>query len=198
MIISENLLFSYGAELQNYHSGDTIIEEDSTPKYYFQIKSGTVKLSSFLEDGKEFIHGIPFDGHCFAETYLFTEKKYAVNAIAITDCEIIRFEKKRLTDLLLEKPDLILKVYSYTADRMHYRYLTSAPFSFKDPMTKLHILMRHIKDHFGFKEKFSFPVPYTRQQLASLTGMRIETVIRAIKKMEKQNVLKIDNSKIYI
>uniref|UniRef100_A0AAU6WMF0 Helix-turn-helix domain-containing protein n=2 Tax=Chryseobacterium TaxID=59732 RepID=A0AAU6WMF0_9FLAO len=81
---------------------------------------------------------------------------------------------------------------------MHYRYLTSAPFSFKDPMTKLHILMRHIKDHFGFKEKFSFPVPYTRQQLASLTGMRIETVIRAIKKMEKQNVLKIDNSKIYI
>ncbi|WP_146942853.1 hypothetical protein [Chryseobacterium hagamense] len=55
MIISENLLFSYGAELQNYHSGDFIIEEDGTPKYYFQIKYGTVKLSSFLEDGKEYL-----------------------------------------------------------------------------------------------------------------------------------------------
>ncbi|KAA0127052.1 Crp/Fnr family transcriptional regulator [Chryseobacterium sp. SN22] len=198
MIISENLLFSHGAELQNYHSGDFIIEEDSTPKYYFQIKSGTVKLSSFLEDGKEFIHGIPFDGYCFAETYLFTDKKYAVNAIAITDCEIIRLERIRFTDLLLQQPQLILDLYSFTADRMHYRFVTSAPFFFKDPVTKLHILMKYIKAHFGFKDQFSFPIPYTRQQLASLTGMRIETVIRAIKKMEKQEVLKIDNSKIYI
>ncbi|GAA5085898.1 hypothetical protein GCM10023210_07150 [Chryseobacterium ginsengisoli] len=198
MIICENLLFSHGAELQNYHSGEFIIKEDSTAKYYLQIKSGTVKLSSFLEDGKEFIHGIPFDGHCFAETYLFHERKYAINAIAVTDCEIIKLEKNKLIDLLLEKPELILNVYSYTADRMHYRYITSGPFSFKDPITKLHLVMDHIKDHFGFKEKFSFPIPYTRQQLASLTGMRIETVIRAIKKMEKQNILKIDNSKIYI
>ncbi|MFC3158917.1 transcriptional regulator, Crp/Fnr family [Chryseobacterium arachidis] len=198
MIICENLLFSHGAELQNYTSGEYVFEEDSTPKYYFQIKTGTVKLSSFLEDGKEFIHGIPFDGHCLAETYLFHDKKYAINAIAITECEIIRLEKGKLIGLLLEKPELIMNVYSYTADRMHYRYLISAPFSFKDPVTKLHLIMNHVKAHFGFQEEFSFPIPYTRQQLASLTGMRIETVIRAIKKMEKQNILKIDNSKIYI
>lgn len=198
MIIDENLLFSHGAELQKYTSGEFIIEEDSTPKYYLQIKTGTVKLSSFLEDGKEFIHGIPFDGHCFAETYLFHDRKYAINAIAITESEIIKLEKNKLIDLLLQKPELIINIYSYTADRMHYRYITSAPFSFKDPVTKLHLLMRHVKDHFGFKDKFSFPVPYTRQQLASLTGMRIETVIRAIKKMEQQNILKIDNTKIYI
>lgn len=198
MILSENLLFSHGAELQNYNSGDYIIEEGSTPKYYLQIKSGTVKLSSFLEDGKEFIHGIPIDGHCFAETYLFNDRKYALNAIAITYCEVIRLEKNKLMNLLLGKPELIFKIFSYTADRMHYRYLTSASFFFKDPVTKLHILMKHIKDHFGFKDQFSFPIPYTRQQLAAITGMRIETVIRAIKKMEKQNLLKIDNSKIYI
>jgi CRP-like cAMP-binding protein len=198
MIICENLLFSHGAELQSYHSGEHIFKEESTPKYYLQIKSGTVKLCSFLEDGKEFIHGIPFDGHCFAETYLFLDKKYAISAIAVTDCEIIKLEKSRIIQLLLENPELIINIYSYTADRMHYRYLTSAPFSFKDPITKLNLIMNHIKAHFGFKEKFSFPVPYTRQQLASLTGMRIETVIRAIKKMEKQNILKIDNSKIYI
>jgi CRP-like cAMP-binding protein len=198
MIISENLLFSHGAELQNYNSGEFIFEEGSIPKYYFQIKSGTVKLSSFLEDGKEFIHGIPFDGHCVAETYLFNNKNYAVNAIAVTDCSIIKLEKKRLIELVLKNPELILNMYSYTADRMHYRYIVSAPFSFKDPLTKLHLIMNHVKAHFGFKEKFSFLIPYTRQQLASLTGLRIETVIRTIKKMEKQNLVKIDNSKIYI
>lgn len=198
MIICENLLFSHGAELHNYNSGDYIFAEDSTPKYYLQIKSGTVKLSSFLEDGKEFIHGMPFDGHCLAETYLFHDQKYAVNAIALTDCEIIKLEKNKLMEMLKEQPELFFKMYSYTADRMHYRYIIAAPFSFKDPLTKLHLIMNHVKSHFGSQEKFSYHVPYTRQQLASLTGMRIETVIRAIKKMEKQNMLKIDGTKIFI
>lgn len=198
MIICENLLFSHGAELQHYNSGDYIFKEESTPKYYLQIKTGTVKLSSFLEDGKEFIHGIPFDGHCLAETYIFHNKKYAVSGVAITDCEIIRLEKGKFLKLLLEKPELLLSVYSYTADRMRYRHITAAPFSFRDPITKLTLIMSHVKAHFGFEEQFSFVVPYTRQQLASLTGMRIETVIRAIKKMEQQNMVKIDNSKIYV
>ncbi|WP_294248945.1 Crp/Fnr family transcriptional regulator [uncultured Chryseobacterium sp.] len=198
MIICENLLFSHGAELHNYNSGDYIFAEDSTPKYYLQIKSGTVKLSSFLEDGKEFIHGMPFDGHCLAETYLFHDQKYAVNAIALTDCEIIKLEKNKLMEMLKEQPELFFKMYSYTADRMHYRYIIAAPFSFKDPLTKLHLIMNHVKSHFGSQEKFSYHIPYTRQQLASLTGMRIETVIRAIKKMEKQNMLKIDGTKIFI
>jgi CRP-like cAMP-binding protein len=198
MIICENLLFSHGAELQNYTPGEYVFEEDSTPKYYLQIKSGTVKLSSFLEDGKEFIHGIPWDGHCLAETYLFNNKKYAVNAIAITDCEIIRLEKTKLMEMLKKKPDLFFKMYAYTADRMHYRYIIAAPFSFQDPLAKLHLIMSHVKEHFGFKEKFSCPIPYTRQQLASLTGMRIETVIRTIKKMEKQDLLRIDGTKIFI
>lgn len=198
MIICENLLFSHGAELHNYNSGDYIFAEDSTPKYYLQIKSGTVKLSSFLEDGKEFIHGMPFDGHCLAETYLFHDRKYAVNAIALTECEIIRLEKNKLMEMLKEQPELFFKMYSYTADRMHYRYIIAAPFSFKDPLTKLHLIMSHVKSNFGSQEKFSYHIPYTRQQLASLTGMRIETVIRAIKKMEQQNMLKIDGTKIFI
>ncbi|WP_034752494.1 Crp/Fnr family transcriptional regulator [Chryseobacterium daeguense] len=198
MIISENLLFSHGAELQNYNSGEYIIEEGSTPKYYFQIKTGTVKLSSFLEDGKEFIHGIPFDGHCFVETYLFNDKKYAVNAITVTDCEIIRFEKNKFIELMLKNPEILLNVYAYTADRMHYRYVIAGPFAFQDPLIKLEVLINHLKNFYKVEEKYSFAIPYTRQQLASLTGLRIETVIRTIKKMEKLGVVKIDNSKIYI
>lgn len=40
-------------------------------------------------------------------------------------------------------------------------------------------------------------IPFTRRQLANLTGLRWETVIRTVKKMEKENVLKIKNGKIY-
>ena len=40
-------------------------------------------------------------------------------------------------------------------------------------------------------------VPLTRQQMANLTGLRVETVIRTIKLMEKNNLLKIKKGLIY-
>ncbi|MDV3508388.1 hypothetical protein CMU89_00875 [Elizabethkingia anophelis] len=46
------------------------------------------------------------------------------------------------------------------------------------------------------KKPFSFPIPLTRQQMANFTGLCVETVIRTLKKMEIDNLLKIHNSKI--
>ncbi|MGL6126561.1 helix-turn-helix domain-containing protein [Chryseobacterium artocarpi] len=39
--------------------------------------------------------------------------------------------------------------------------------------------------------------PLTRQQLASLTGLCVETVIRTIKQMKKDQIVKIEKKKIY-
>ncbi|HAO26529.1 MAG TPA: Crp/Fnr family transcriptional regulator, partial [Chryseobacterium indologenes] len=44
---------------------------------------------------------------------------------------------------------------------------------------------------------YSFLIPYTRQQIATLTGLRVETVIRYVKKMEEQKLVKLDSTKIY-
>ncbi|MDQ1095275.1 MULTISPECIES: Crp/Fnr family transcriptional regulator [Chryseobacterium] len=197
MVICENLLFSHGAKIQNYKSGEFIFHEGSSTKFYFQIKTGTVKLTNFHEDGKEFIHGLPFEGHCFGETYLFTDKEYAVNAIAVTECDIIKVEKSRFHDLISQKPGLMLSIYRYTADRMHYKYVMSAPLSMMNPFTRLKKFFDHIKVYFGYKEPYSFFIPYTRQQLAAITGLRTETVIRTIKKMEREKLVRLDNSKIY-
>ena len=47
-------------------------------------------------------------------------------------------------------------------------------------------------------ENKPFMVELSRQQLADLTGLRVETVIRTIKQLEKQEYLKIIEGKIYL
>ncbi|UKB81993.1 Crp/Fnr family transcriptional regulator [Chryseobacterium sp. MEBOG06] len=197
MIINEDLLLSHGAKLEKYNAADYIFEEGTAAKYYFQIKYGTVKLNTFLEDGKEFVHGIPFDGHCIGESYLFTGHNYAVNAIAVTSCEIIKIPKDKLLQILLENPLLMLELNKYTAERLHFRYMISSFLVISDPIVKLEKLFDHIKGYFGFEEAYSFLVPYTRQQIATLTGLRVETVIRYIKKMNELKLVKLDSTKIY-
>lgn len=197
MIICEDLLFSRGAILEKYDAADIIFKEGTIAKYYFQIRHGTVKLNTFLEDGKEFVHGLPFDGHCIGESYLFTDHHYAINAIAITDCEIIKISKAKFLQILLEKPDLMLEINKYMADRMHFRFMISSFLAISDPIVKLMKLFDHIKSYFGFEEAYSFLIPYTRQQIATLTGLRVETVIRYVKKMQEQELVKIESTKIY-
>lgn len=197
MVINKDLLFSHGATLENYEAGDAVFQEGTAAKYYFQIRNGTVKLNTFLEDGKEFVHGLPFDGHCIGESYLFTEHHYAINAIAVTHCEIIKISKTKILEILLEKPELMLEINKYMADRMHFRFMISSFLAISDPIIKLMKLFDHIKKYFGFEEPYSFLVPYTRQQIATLTGLRVETVIRYVKKMEEQKMVKIESTKIY-
>ena len=43
----------------------------------------------------------------------------------------------------------------------------------------------------------SYMVEITRQQIADLTGLRVETVIRAIKSLEKKGELFIKNRKVF-
>ncbi len=197
MIICEDLLFSHGAQLEKYNAADYIFQEGVVAKYYFQIRTGTVKVNTFLEDGKEFVHGFPFEGHCIGESYLFTGHHYAVNAIAVTSCEIIKTPKNSFLQILLERPALMLELNNYTADRLHFRYLISSFLAISDPIVKLQKLFDHIKKYFGFEEVYSFPIPYTRQQIATLTGLRVETVIRYVKKMHEQKLVKLDSTKIY-
>ena len=39
-------------------------------------------------------------------------------------------------------------------------------------------------------------MPFTRQQLADMTGLRVETVVRTVKTMEQQGALEIADGKI--
>lgn len=62
---------------------------------------------------------------------------------------------------------------------------------------KLIALLDHLKSKQSNTAPFSFMVPLTRQEMANLTGLCVETTIKRIKKMEKENLLKIVNRKIY-
>ena len=43
-----------------------------------------------------------------------------------------------------------------------------------------------------------YKVTFTRQQLADMTGLRVETVIRVIKKLSENGKLNIDRGKVYL
>ena len=45
--------------------------------------------------------------------------------------------------------------------------------------------------------KFTLKIEYTRQQIANILGLRVETVIRVIKNLEKKKELQIIKRKVF-
>ncbi len=196
MVISEDILLEHGATVQHFLSNEYVFIEGSASKYYYQIQKGIIKLNNISEEGKEFIHGFPYEGHCFGEFYLLTDKLYAYNAVAVTDSSVIKLSKDHYLKLIQSNPQHFFDVSAYTSERLHFRCVVSSFLAIPNPIIRIRKLLNHVKSHFGYTEKFSFSVPFTRYELSCLIGMRVETVIRAIKTMEETGEIKIDHGKI--
>lgn len=197
MSIQESLLHSVEAIEEQYNAGDYIFREEATPQFYYQIVTGEVKLNSYKEDGKEFIQNILSERSCFGESMLILGKPYPVNAVALTKCVILKVGREQFFQLLQENPGIFMDMYKTMSEKTSEKIVLMEKISGKNAEERLIELMNQMKEAKENKDRFSFEVPHTRQQLASLTGLSLETTIRVIKRMEKNEILIIKNGKIF-
>lgn len=197
MSIEEKLLRSAGGVEQHYDAGDYIFREEAHPQFYYQIVEGQVKLNNYNEDGKEFIQHILAEPCCFGESMLFLEKPYPINAVALSDCTVLKIHRNRLMHLLRAHPDIYYDICKAISEKTYNKFVLMRKISSRSASERLIEVMDLMKESQENQEKFSFEIPHTRQQLASLTGLRVETAIRAIKRMEEGKMLMIRNRKIF-
>lgn len=196
-MISEALLKKYRAEHVHLKKREVLFGIDTTPRYYFQVTSGKIKMNNFNEDGKEFIQGIFSEGSSFGEPPLFAELAYPAYAEAVEDSTVWKLEKKSFFQLLKENPDTHLSLTKVLAGRLHYKATMVAEISSESPEHRLLKLIDYFKVHIHkIPEEEPYLVELSRQQMADLTGLRVETVIRAIKSLEKKNIVQLKSHKI--
>ncbi|MFT3907795.1 MAG: Crp/Fnr family transcriptional regulator [Ferruginibacter sp.] len=195
-MIPVNLLFDFGAVARQYKKGSFIINEGAAARFYFQLVSGEVKMCNTGDDGQEFIQGLFREGDSFGEPPLFLDKSYPASAIAITDCEIMVLEKSKLLLLLLENFDMQVKLLQTLSKRLYFKTMMSKEITLHDAGHRIITLIDFMKKQDGIKDA-PYAVTLTRQQVADLTGLRVETVIRTMKHLVEKKQLQQKGRKIY-
>jgi CRP-like cAMP-binding protein len=196
-MIDENLLLSYGAEFEQFAPRDVIFEEGDTPKFFYQIIKGRIKLNHFDESGKELILAILEPGLSVCELLLFIDEKYPVNAVVFEEATVLTLPKKSFIQMLDDHPNVARQVTKFMAERLYHKFLMLETNSSYLADVRIRGILNYHKSFTSETSPYSYKVPLTRQQLASLTGLRVETVIRTIKNLEKRKVLKIIDRNIY-
>lgn len=198
MLIDEKLLYKFGAERVSFKNGERIFTEGSLPFFYYQIIRGKVKLNHFNEEGKESIQNILLPGNSVGECLLFLDNFYPMNAVALEDTMLLKLSKTIFLELLNANPSLYENLNRCMSQKLYYKFLMMQNNSINNPLFRLKGLLDYLKSNemCTTESSFSFKIDLTRQQLASMTGMCVETVIRTVKVMESQNMLRLKKGKI--
>ncbi|KIC61324.1 Crp/Fnr family transcriptional regulator [Chryseobacterium taiwanense] len=193
MLIREDLLLSSGAKIGTYTKGQFIFKENTEVHSYFQILTGKVKIVSHQKKGREFIHNIPTSGDCLGEIFLFLQHQYSVSAVAMEKSSIFILERSNFALILKNNPDILLQLYKCMAENMHYNYLMNGQ-NVETPAEKTIKLLQYLKN--SNQLTASNQVLLSRQEIASLTGLRVETIIRTVKYLQSIGTVTIVNGKI--
>ncbi|WP_316815068.1 Crp/Fnr family transcriptional regulator [Pedobacter nyackensis] len=190
MIIKYLLSHHYQPVL--YKKGTVIYEPGAQPKAVYFIKSGEVRMVTVNDDGKEFIQGIFKANQYFGEPALLVNKPYLAYTIVTRDAEIITVNKDQFFKLLEEERSFSMDLIKTLSDRLFYKSMMLEELANEQAEHRIITLISYL---FKNLEKDAV-LDITRQQLADMSGLRVETVIRIVKKLADQKVLKLQRGKI--
>lgn len=197
-MIEKGLLIEFGSKIARFDKGEVLFSQGDMPRYYFQILAGTVKMNNFNDEGREFVQGLFTTGDSFGEPPLFLKDSYPANAVAVTDSEVFLLPKEKFMELLVNNPAIHLSMTTNLARRLYYKSIIASEISTQEPEHRVLKLIDYFKTKLCKTPADSrYKVEITRQQIADLTGLRVETVIRSIKSLEKKGELLISNRKVF-
>lgn len=196
-MIDIDILLSLGATYKKVAAGETIFREGAVCTFYNQLVIGSVRWVNIDDDGNEFIQNMIDPGECFGEIPLFDEEPFAATAIADTDSVIIRLHRSLFQQLLLEKPDIHFAFTKLMSQRLRFKFLLLKELAHHDPEQSVSTLLNYMKQQKRNICTRCNKVNLTRQQIANMTGLRVETVIRTIRHLHDKGSLVIEKGKVY-
>ena len=196
-MIDIDVLLALGAAYKKVKAGEIIFREGTDATLYHQLESGTVRWVNIDDEGKEFIQNLIEPGECFGEMPLFDGEPFAATAIAETDSVIIRLHSSSFHQLLMERPDIHFAFSKMMSQRIRYKFLLLKELSKHNPENSIVSLLNYMKQTRKNICGKCNKVNLTRQQIANMTGLRVETVIRTIRHLHDKGKLLIEKGKVY-
>lgn len=198
MMVDINLLLEYGGSLKEVKKDEIICQEGEIALFYFQLVKGRLKWRHVDDDGKEFIHEFVDEGDSFGVGPLFDEQPYDASVVSEEPSTLLRLKLPLFHQMLKDHPEIHFRFTKLLAERLRYRHLLIKLLAHCDPEYRLITLLNYLIQH---KKNVCFVrnrLLLTRKELASMVGLRVETVIRTIKQLEQKKLISIDKGKVYL
>jgi CRP-like cAMP-binding protein len=188
------------SRIRNYRSSHRIIQANDLGSELFLVLSGSVKVSIEDREGREIILAVVYPPDFFGEVSLWDNGTRTANVSALELTRVVAIEKEPFLRLIREYPEITLRLLSALSARLRETDGKLMHMAYGDAYEKVSRTLLELHEKEGEQEG---GIPFindrfTRQELASLSGISRETVSRSLGAFVQAGILRIENNRIYI
>ncbi len=178
---------------KTYQKGELVFCEGEPADTLYIVNEGKLKIFNYTKDGKEQILHLLGEGDFWGELQLFQDTTFNCYAKAIEDCRFCLITKQHFQQLMLKKPEMSLKVLEVLSQRLIHLEQLTLMLSNQDPESKLAYLLLELAKKEGVQvgSKMVIHLPFTREEVASYTGLTRETVSRKLHQLSEKGIINI-------
>ncbi|OIO05053.1 MAG: hypothetical protein AUJ51_00610 [Elusimicrobia bacterium CG1_02_56_21] len=177
---------------------EAIYNECQHPLGTYTVCKGRAKVFSTDAKGQQMITWIRHPGDTFGHIALFAENEYYCNSRAMGETILSFVDRKSLERFLEENPKAY-KIFLYkVASELHTLQVKLKDTAYKPARSKV---ARALLNAISYKSKdTSAPAIHglKRTEIAEITGLALETVVRALAELEKHSIIKRETKSIKI
>lgn len=187
--------FAAVASVRRYAAGEVIFLEGGPGAGLFLVASGTVKISRFSKDGREFILHLCHVGDTFNDVSALDGGPNPATAIAHNDAVLLRVGRRDLQAITARHPSLAWALIESLARRARHLVDIVQDLSMRNVRGRLARLLLEQAQQSQDEEVARL---LTQEEMASHLGTVREVVGRALRSLAADGIIEFDRHRIVI
>jgi len=171
------------AEEKRYRVGEYIFWEGDPPEYFYLLLSGRVKVIKHGSQGRETLVAFFGPGEVFGEVAVLEDKPYPASSAAAEDSSVLGISRRSFRHFLESHPSTAMAMVGILSARL------------REAQSRLHDLsgerveQRLARTLERLASKLGNELPFTRQDLADMSGTTLETTVRFLSRLKDGGII---------
>lgn len=172
-------------------AGQVIYFEGDAGENLYLVAAGKVKLMRFGLSGREVLLDILQGGEYFGHLAIDTQQGYTETAIAKTDCCILQISAHNFEKVLNLYPDVPMKVLKAVGQRLEESQEIIKQLSVFTIEQRIAATLIRVAKKLGEQKQMGMliQIPFSRRDLAAMTGTTVETVSRVMSRFSADGLI---------
>ncbi len=191
--------FTQISQLKKFSKKDVIFSEGTPYLGFYILLKGAVRIFKLTSDGRDITLQIVEPFNLVAEIPLFDGKTYDSSCEAIEDSVLLFIPREKFLQLFVKNPKISLKILQGFAKRLKELIQQIETLTSKDVPQRLatYLIDEYEKQQCG-KGRKEIILNISRSALASYLGTVIETLSRALRKLQDDGLIEVRGRKVVI
>jgi CRP-like cAMP-binding protein len=188
------------AVFNTYKKSQLIFRQGNPANGLYCVHSGRIKIVISNRDGKDTIVRLAGAGDLIGHRAIFSSENYHASAVSLENSVVAFLPKDYVLNLMNKHPNISLLILKQLSKHIGVSDLLNACLVHKNVRERLATLLLELKKSYGIAEGeyTRLEIKLTREEMASMIGTTLETLVRLITEFKNEEIIGQDGKILII